>query len=112
MNGKRRIVLLFVMTGALGACGAGEGEHGHAHDGGAPHAHGPETSAAPDDSEQGHAHGEDTHTHDVPDTQAFYGEEAAAAGDGHEHPHGDEVHTHDGPDAGHAEDEAGEPDQD
>lgn len=90
MSAKPGFAVLLAMTGALGACGANEGDHGH-------------------------AHGEGTHTHDAPDTQALYGDEAARAGDaaaGREHPHGDETHTHGGPDGGHGEDEAGEPDHD
>lgn len=111
MNRMLRIALMCAITGALGACGAGESEQSHAHDGGEPHAHEPASSPPANDTGEGHAHGEDAHTHDgASETQAFYGDEADASEEvaaGHKHPHGDESHTHDQDTAG---DEADEPD--
>lgn len=102
----------------LGACGGNDSDHGHPHDETAPAPHAADGSAG-DDAEHGHAHGDDTHSHDGPETEAFYGDDAtnpsedAVVGD-NAHAHGEDTHTYDreDPDTSneHGEDEeSGEP---
>lgn len=107
-----RTALLFAVSGALWACGADEGER--AHEDGAAHTHEAEATVAEEGSAEGHAHGADTHAHDAPETEAFYGDEAATEepSENDEHAHGDKTHSHTEPDPEHAADEAGESHQD
>jgi hypothetical protein len=98
-------ILALVSLCLLSACGGNDADHGHPHDDAAPASHAAESSDG-DDAEHGHPHGEDTHSHDEPETEEFYGEDAtnptenAVEGD-NGHPHGDDTHTHDGDEEGH-----------
>lgn len=104
----------------LGACGGNDSDHGHPHDDAAPAPHAVDGSAG-DDAEHGHAGGDDTHLHDGPETEAFYGDDATnpsedAVLDDNEDAHGEVTHTHDGAEEDfdttteHGEDEeSGEP---
>lgn len=84
----------------LGACGGNDSGHGHPHDDTAPVPHAAENSVG-DGAEHGHAHGDDTHSHDGPETEAFFGEDATipsedAIVNDNGHAHGEDTHTHDG----------------
>jgi hypothetical protein len=99
-----RIIFVVASTCLLSACGGNENDHGHPHDdtGSAPPA---AESSAGDEMQHGHPHGEDTHSHDGPETEAYYGEEATnptenAVVDDDAHAHGDLTHTHSGAEEG------------
>jgi hypothetical protein len=103
MNHTFLIVLAFASICLLGACGGNDSDHGHPHDDAAPAPHAAESSG--DDAEHGHTHGEDTHSHDGPETEAYYGDDAASATedavvDDTGHAHGSGTHTHNGDEEG------------
>ncbi|MEX2257936.1 MAG: hypothetical protein WD672_04430 [Woeseia sp.] len=114
------IILALASISLLSACGGTASDHGHPHDEASPATHAAERSAA-DDVEYGHGLGDDTHSHDAPETEAFYGDDATNASenavvDDNGHAHGEDTHTHDGDQDGpdttteHGEDtESGEP---
>lgn len=81
----------------LVAC-SGEDDHGHPHPGGG-HPPAVQSSSEHSDSAE-HSHGDDTHTHGAPETEAFYGDETAPATDtaapavAEEHVHDGSAHDH------------------
>lgn len=102
MNHTFLMIVALASICLLGACGGNDSDRGHPHDDAAPASHAAPSSDG-DDAEHGHAHGDDTHSHDRPETEAFYGDEATnqtedAGVDANGHAHGDDTHTHDGED--------------
>lgn len=82
-------MMMLVMAGILLSACSESDDHGHPHnaDGG----HSQEATA----EEHGHEHGEDTHAHDAPETEAMYGDEAdAPVTESEPHAHGEDTHTH------------------
>lgn len=69
------IILAVASICSLGACGGNDSDHDHPHDdaASAPHA---ADGFASDDAEHGRAYDDDTHSHDGPGTEAFYGDDA------------------------------------
>lgn len=102
-------LMFFLAVGVLlSACGESD-EHGHAHDADGGH---PQEAAA-EDQEHGHEHGDDTHSHDAPETEAMYGDEAEspaepATTESEPHAHGEDTHTHEESADHHDEAEAGD----
>lgn len=98
------IILVLASTCLLSACGGNDSDHGHPHDDAAPAPPAAESTVG-DETEHGHPHGEDTHSHDGPETEAFYGDEATnptedAVVDDDAHAHSDDTHTHNGAEEG------------
>lgn len=99
MNHPFLSILALASICLLSACGGNDSDHGHPHDDAAPAPHAAESSAG-DDAEHGHAHGDGTHSHDGPETEAFYGDDGDEEGPDSTTEHGEdedsaELHGHD-----------------